>query len=314
LLGRDRMKKGLVAILLCIVVASATVAYLAFRNPSFLKVGTFYYVWYGALPSDWTPPKFADYPVSILGNYSSANATVIKQQLIWIQDLGINFVVISWWGNASDSYHQFINNNTRKVFQVAEDNTINLKFAIMVEPFNTSGTSYNYVEIYDCVYNEFVLPYSSIYYNDSRPVLCFFNDDTLTDNGNFQQDSRFKIILVGQTNYVQWEYLNLNYYVQPKRHPYTDEISVTPRFDDHRYRTPSCVVDPNLTEGVYDEEWKNAMQLWRDGKINTIMITSWNEYVERTEIEPHRDATAHIQDPYFLYKKTKDYIKQIHQH
>ena len=43
------------------------------------------------------------------------------------------------------------------------------------------------------------------------------------------------------------------------------------------------------------------------------MITSWNEYPERTEIEPHYDATACNQDPYFLYNKTKNYINQLHQ-
>jgi hypothetical protein len=73
-----------------------------------------------------------------------------------------------------------------------------------------------------------------------------------------------------------------------------------------------CVVDPNLTQGTYDREWENAIQLWRDGKIDTIMITSWNEYPERTAIEPHYDATASNRDPYCLYNQTKDYISQVH--
>jgi len=71
------------------------------------------------------------------------------------------------------------------------------------------------------------------------------------------------------------------------------------------------VVDPNLTEGVYDQEWTNATLLWNEGKSDTIMISSWNEYVERTEIEPHYDATAINQSTNFLYDKTKYYINQI---
>jgi hypothetical protein len=119
------------------------------------------------------------------------------------------------------------------------------------------------------------------------------------------------MVQVGQTDYVQWDYTDLNYYVKPARIPYTNQTSATPRFDDSHFRTPSCVVDPNLTEGVYDQEWKNAIQLAKDRKIDTVTITSWNEYVERTEIEPHHDATAYNHDPYFLYNKTKDYINQI---
>ena len=158
------------------------------------------------------------------------------------------------------------------------------------------------------------MPYSSVYYNDTtKPLICFFNDKKLTDNGTIPLDGRFNTVLVGQSPYVQWVYTDLDYYVQQSRVPYTNETSVTPRFDDSRYRTPSCVVDANLTQGIYDQEWKNAIQLWKDGKIDTIIITSWNEYVERTEIEPHYDKTANNTDPYFLYNKTKDYINQIQQ-
>jgi hypothetical protein len=313
---RERMKRWLVAVLICIVIVSAFVAYLITLPPPSKvvapKIGIFYYLWYGAPDSDnWNASKFIDYPV--LGNYSSSNATVIKQQLIWMKDAGIDFVVISWWGFYSP-YEQFIDNATKQVFEVAEDNMTNLKFAIMVEPFNKTGNSYDYSGIYDHIYDEFVVPYSSIYYNyTTMPLICFFNDENLTDNGSIPLDRRFNTVLVGQSPYVQWVYTDLDYYVQPSRVPYTNEISVTPRFDDSRYRTPSCVVDPNLTQGTYDKEWENAIKLWKDGRIDTIMITSWNEYVERTEIEPHYDGTANNTDPYFLYDKTKDYINQIQQ-
>jgi hypothetical protein len=73
------------------------------------------------------------------------------------------------------------------------------------------------------------------------------------------------------------------------------------------------VIDSDLTQGIYDREWENATRLLEARKIDTIMITSWNEYPERTAIEPHYDATAYDDDPYFLYNKTKDHISQIRQ-
>jgi hypothetical protein len=270
-------------------------------------------VWYGAPDSDnWTAPKFVDFPV--LGNYSSLNATVIEQHLVWMQKLGIDFVVISWWG-FYDDYGKFTNKAAKQVFEIAEEmankgNLGKLKFAIMVEPYNRSGSYYDYAEIYEHVYDEFVMPFSSVYYNDGKPLICFFNDQNLTDNGTILSDSdgRFNIVLVGQEPYSQWIYTDLNCYVKPIRIPYATETSVTPRYDDSRVRNPNCTIDPDLSQGVYDQEWENAIQLLKERKIDTIMITSWNEYPERTAIEPHYDATASNHDPYFLYNKTKDYI------
>jgi hypothetical protein len=240
-----------------------------------------------------------------------------------IKDAGIDFVVISWWGdNQSDPYQQFIENSTRQVFQTAEDNRISLKFAILVEAFNkTNNPSYNYSEIYNHIYDEYVLNYASIYYyyND-KPLICFFNDPDnvpgLTLNGTVQQDrtERFSVLLVGEQNYTQWTYNDLDVFDNASYVPHLDEVSVTPRYDDSRLnRNESCIVDYNLVFGVYSKEWQKAIQLWKDGKIDTIMITSWNEYKERTEIEPHYDGTAANKDPYLLYNETKDFINQIQQ-
>jgi len=302
------MRRWLVALLLCILILSAVVVYLIYLPPS-VNVGIFYYVWYDpSLEVSWERSKIIDQPV--LGFYNSSDPAVIRQHLIWMKELGIDFVVISWWG-FYDDYGKFTDNAAKQVFKIAEDNMINLKFAIMVEPFNESGSSYDYAGIYNHIYDDFVLPHSSVYYNDGKPLICFFNDEHLTGKGTIPCDGRFDTILVGQSDYVQWVYTDLNYYVKPTRNPYTTQTSVTPRYDDSRVRTPSCVVDPNLTQGIYDKEWENAIQLLKERKIDTILITSWNEYPERTAIEPHYDATAPNLDPYFLYNKTRDYINQI---
>lgn len=299
------MRRWSVVVLILILILSGVAVYiLTTIKPKPAKIGIFYYVWYGAPDSDnWNASKFVDFPV--LGNYSSSDPAVIKQQLLLMEKLGIDFVVISWWG-FYDNYGNFTNAAAKQALKVAEDNLINLKFAIMVEPFNRSGSSYDYAGIYDHIYQDFVTQFSSVYYNESKPLICFFNDQNLTDNGTFPTDERFHRVLVGQEPYVQWMYTDLN----SSHIPFTNQISVTPRYDDSRFRNPNCTVDPDLSQGIYDQEWKNAVQLWKDGKIHIILITSWNEYPERTAIEPHYDATAHNPDPYFLYNKTKDYISQ----
>ena len=65
-------------------------------------------------------------------------------------------------------------------------------------------------------------------------------------------------------------------------------------------------------EYLYDQQWQKALDCNIQNAIDLITITSWNEFPERTAIEPHHDATASNQDPYFLYNKTMNYISQLH--
>jgi hypothetical protein len=182
----------------------------------------------------------------------------------------------------------------------------------MVEPFNNYGAAYDYATIYDYIYNEFVAPFPYLYYKEEKPLICLFNNESLTPNGIIHQDPRFTTKIVGTQPYVQWIYTDLNNNTKPTENPYTHQTSVTPRYDDSRTedRDNYCIVDANLTEGIYDIEWENAINLLKEGKINTITITSWNEYPERTAIEPHLDATAENLDPWYLYLKTKTYIME----
>jgi len=301
----------ILAMLSTIIVASVTITYYSLtRRPLVAKVGIFYYSWYD-LSSEvsWDTKKIIDQP--ILGRYNSSDPAVVRQHLAWIEDLGVDFVVLSWWG-FYDDYGQFTDNSIKQLLNIAKESNSSLKFVVMVEPFNKGNVPYDYPEIYNHVYNDFVLPYSSLYYLDDEPLICFFNDPTLTESGTVPQDNRFKIILVGQENYVQWIYTDLNYYSKPIRNPYTNQISVTPRYDDsHVEGRQPCIVDDTLENGIYGKEWENAISLLKEGKIDVITITSWNEYPERTAIEPHHDATAFDTDPWFLYYKTRDYIQDI---
>jgi hypothetical protein len=64
-------------------------------------------------------------------------------------------------------------------------------------------------------------------------------------------------------------------------------------------------------EYLYAEQWSQAFNYSRQNAIDYVTITTWNEFPERTAIEPHFDATASSHDPYFLYNATKNYIAQL---
>jgi hypothetical protein len=305
------VRKWLVVVLLCAIIVGAVIAYsITAQTRPAPKVGIFYYVWYDpSLSVSWEQPKIVDTPM--LGYYNSCDPIVIRQHLQNMTELGIDFVVISWWG-FYDDYGKFTDLAAKEVFNSAKEQNSTLRFAIMVEPFNKTGSSYDYTGIYNHIHADFVIPYSSVYYNETKPLVCFFNNETLTDNGTIPLDDRFNVVFVGQQNYTQWIYTDLNSYDKPSQTS-RNQTSVTPRYDDSRFRKPSTPIDPDLSQGTYDQEWENAIRLWKEGKINTIMITSWNEYPESTAIEPHKDATSYNHDPNFLFNKTWTYINQVHQ-
>ena len=89
-------------------------------------------------------------------------------------------------------------------------------------------------------------------------------------------------------------------------------VALAPRFDDEHFR-PGGVppYDPNPTRGWYERQWRWVLE--HRSKIKIIAIYSWNEFHERSAIEPHNDATAHT-GPYHLYNLTKHYIQELRQH
>jgi hypothetical protein len=282
------------------------------------QVGVFYYVWYDPAESvSWEYPKICDKP--ILGYYNSCDSMVIQQHLTWMSDLRINFAIISWWGfyNQTD-WSSFINNATYQVFKTARENITNVKLCIMVEPFNsppynkTDNPTYDYTGIYDYINRTFVQPYPTNYYKyEEKPLVCFFNDQYLTPNPNVIRNGDFTVKIVGGDTYADWIYLDLIKDLVSEPTVRNRQVSVTPRFDDSRFRSPQHTNDTDLTEGVYDKGWQRAISLTRSNAIDVVTICSWNEYPERTAIEPHWDADAYDHNPYFLYNKTKQYIFEL---
>jgi hypothetical protein len=209
------MNRRVAAILLIVIVVALGIVYyfvfLTDHEMTDVDVGVFYYVWYdegyGNLHwSDRMEWAVVDEPV--LGYYNSCDSETIKQHFTWFEELEIDFVIVSWWGFYNQTEEvSFINRAAHQVFQVADENTFNVKLAILVEPFNETENGYSFPQIYDYVYENFVSKYPNLYYNyTTKPLICFFNNPYLTNvyNGDIPTDGRFNDVVVGHQPFVDW--------------------------------------------------------------------------------------------------------------
>ena len=277
-------------------------------NPS---IGIYYYPWY---IGDWgiNHENCSDAPY--LGDYNSANLSVIVQHLNWLRKLGVDFIIFSWWGKDSPS-----DSNTKLVLNQIEKNYSDIQFFIMVESFDTdwleaydnSSKTYNFNLIYDYIHNNYISKFSlNIFSLDGKPVIGFYDGpDRIFTKNTVPSDDRFSIRLIGCNPEDDWEYEVPNPYLSNQPVCRDGEISVCPRYDSNETEWHE---DVDYTEGLYDAQWSRAMSEVKQGNVKIITIISWNEFSERTQIEPTFDVTsAFKEDPFYLFDKTQTYIENV---
>ena len=310
------LKLSFFPLFFCVLVFAMLIGQtFAFTNKD-VKVGIYVYTWYN--PDDstsWEYPKIVDKPV--LNYYNSCDPTVIATQIRQIEDLGIDFVMLNWLG--IDGFSDTV---VGQWYEVAKTNATRLKLSIMVEPYNETTDGYNYTEIYERAYSLYdnYKGHSLLYedYLGVRPVIFFYNGAYLTGDIELTlpKDDRFQVMTVGHRKYVDFWYDDIRNYI-PEHTPQGSYISVLPRFDDFwqwklGLRDHVDVIDRYLTEGLYESQWKRAVNYADKNMVRWIGIATWNEYPERTAIEPHYDNTAYNTDPYYLYNLTKTWIEHLH--
>jgi len=221
------------------------------------------------------------------GFYSSQNISVIRQHLAWFRELGIDFLIFSWWGSYS-----YEDNSTKIFFDTAKRGNFSIRIAVVVEAYDWNGM-YNYTAMYEYINKTYVSPYPDIYMEvDGSPLVCFYNDSNMTGT-QAQRDviystSNFTPRIVGHSSYVDW-YFNVPCSTDNAtavRLGRDGMICIEPRYDDQYLgRDKNSTCDSDLTEGLYDKEWNET--LTRQDKVNYIAIYSWNEYHERSQIGPN---------------------------
>jgi prefoldin subunit 5 len=260
------------------------------------KVGLFYYVWYeGGLGNGhwnsslgWT---VVDTP--LLGFYNSSDPSVIRQHLKWFEELGVDFLIVSWWGSSTLQGYEFADTTTRLVFDLINETNSPIKITLMIEDFNQSGT-YDFTAIYDYIYDNYATRYGNEFFDlNNKPLVCWWNSDMTSTSESRQRignDSRFAARIIGHHDYVDW-YAWRPCSVDDEGYPITlPKLSkdgftcIEPRYDDSHIDR-SSTFDDDYSEGVYDRQWTWVLK--QGSNLSIIAIYSWNEYHERSQIEPH---------------------------
>ncbi len=308
-----------------LLMAAAAATILALTTPLLVShvesepvVAAYFYVWYGE-GRHWDSTVI-DIPG--LGYYSSESNATIEAQLRLIRDAGIDVLFISWWGPGP--YEDRV---AKKVFSHLKE--FGLKAAILLEPYlgnypNAYGKEW-WSEALAYVKRNFIDAYPDTYfYLDGKPLVLAFNPigECYNPSSDFP-DYAIKIVGndVGNGGYRDWDlwpdYLapwvtSKNIELRLRRDGY---VAIAPRFDDRifcqhggRENCGERLIDPNLELGAYRQQWEWILRN-RD-KVKIVAIYSWNEYHERSMIEPHHDATADV-EPSYLYNITKEFIARI---
>lgn len=245
---------------------------------------------------------------------------------------GLSYAVVSWWGNASSGRNGAVNNATLDLFKFLKGNDSNFKIAIMEDAYSDSLSNASYVRDFNYIYDNFVKPYGNWYFDwQGRPLLLFFSPLVPTYN-----DSRFTVRTIGNFNcrpadscpepdWIWWTAptqfyqgesgTNVNY-TNDLGNPVISsdgEVDVVPRIDSCSYhlgdpqaRGGCLKFDSNLTLGLYQYEWNYVIQ--NRSQVKLVLIYSWNEYYERSEIEPHYEPSGTIPP---LANETKCYVDQL---
>jgi hypothetical protein len=305
------------------------------------KVGVLYYPWYqeGNGTGHWSNStwwKVVDEPS--FGYYGSLNATVINRQLGAMHAAGIDFILLSWWGNSTWCT---LNEDTacHYVFDAIKQNHTDMQAFLMVDDIFANSTnvhSSDYSDIYNYINESYLVPYQDNYFKlNGKPVLGWWACADMTDNLTRRRDwvfnstwtQTFEVRTIGQHHdYV--ESFDKNWYGWTPSTSTPDERSLTfgqsdgfifiePRYDDtHKYlwnttNNGTTFFNQNLTGG-YELQWQAVLNgQASNNDVNIVCIYSWNSYDERSAIEPEIDFTVPNLDPWYLLNMTRRYIMAL---
>ena len=292
-------------------------------SPVASQLGTFYYPWYGGKdngyeswseddhspPESWRsnylpdidPMKFD--PTNEL--YDSGDPAVIKKQLGWMKEAGIQFGVASWFGpeSGSDDYMRTIFST---VMPASDNPHPDMKWAMLYEDEGGSGNPSVDTIVGDLNYIQQTYV-SKPYYlkTDGKPVIFVYNSDATTDEEALDDLARWKEARAKTGFYVVM--LDSPVHVSPL------DAGANPADVDSWYRyvpgkyfdqlgSYSASVsagywkyddDPELAEGRDPVQFETAVQQLKVANVPLKLITTWNEYPEGSGVEP---ATEIIQD------------------
>lgn len=248
-----------------------------------------------------------------IGYYVSDANSTFRWQIQQMELAGLSFAVVSWWGDASSGRDGAVNNATLDLFKFLKADNSGFRIVVMVDAYTQNLSQTSSASDYNYVYRTFVSPFSSWYFEwQGKPLLLFFSPLTPS-----YDDSRFTVRTIGNFNsrpvdhhrpdWIWWTAPSQYYegqgggdvnYSNDEGVPSISrdgELTIIPRIDSYHYYQGDSQnrsylrFDSNLT-GLYMYEWDFAIQ--HKSQIGLVLVYSWNEYYERSVIEPHLEPTG----------------------
>ena len=304
----------------------------------YTPVGAVLYLWYGfssnhtgglgspGWNSSSCPGGGAVVDKPNLGYYVSDSNQTFETQIAEMQSAGISFAIVSWWGPFAQGEGGAINKATQDLFSYLKSTNSAFKVAIMVDAFpgmcSPSLPDLQMPQVYSYVQDRFVAPYSQWYFDwEGKPLILFFNPLQPGTNSNFTVRT-----IGNRPNQVDWTWwdapsayfgdqagnVNATNDEGPPVISADGEVTLVTRIDsyfDRGFQGGSYLrFDANLSEGLYQEQWNHV--LGHRTSIHLIIIYSFNEYHERTAIEPHIDENRTLA-PNYLLNMTAGYISML---
>ncbi len=268
----------------------------------------FYYPWYGDTGNKWlaNDSQIVTHK-PLLRFYSSSDVNILRQHIDMAKQAGIDGFIVSWWGINSLS-----DINLKKMIPICE--SLGFKFTLYLERTKSKEDLSKSLSYIDTVYTR-----SSSYIKlDDSPVLFIFARvlEQLPLDSITAVKSKFSLInyVFAKSNLQDFEgfheYLPIDYDLWTIRRRYliasqmaNNEnklmaATVMPGYDDRRFRKPGTYISRQNGE-YYEKVWEAALAC----KPDWILITSFNEWYEGTEIEPS------LEDGYYYIKITGQYSK-----
>jgi len=275
------------------------------RNPLVLA---FYYNWFDE--NTWTPEKVSDFPTTL---YNSRDRETVVRHIAQAQEVGIDAFVVGWYGPQTEGNQT--EPNLALMLEVADSTDLQ----VSVEFGPDSPFIYSQQDVVDAL--RYVLQvhaqHPSFLRVEGRPVIFFWRLDSIPlapgqtplkawqavrDQVDPDHESiwiaegveiAYQQVFDGHHLYSiawsqdvhatlsDWGYRMRRYNAQHE----TDKLwvaTVMPGYDDLKTGRVNAFVREREDGQFYWDTWQAAM----DSGADWVVITSWNEWVEGSQIEP----------------------------
>ncbi len=295
------------------------------------QVLAFYYPWYSHNSQNsrhWkdvnskqqTIRSSHEYP--LLGPYNSLSQTVIDQHFQWAQEAGIHGFIVSWWG---------INSFEDKVVPklIISANKYQMSLSIYYEKISEPVSEKNVIKDICYVYHQYIRNNSTWLTINGHPSLFIYQRplkqlhsqephlwQNLLKKINHHLGCQLHMSIDGLKSQYLSSFDSIHTYnilskpIQKKVSTKKETLSVVrnqyqywkhqcqrvqkpvimtimPGYNDTSVRTPG---DKLHYQNLYEDLWKMSLSFQPD----IILITSWNEWHENTQIEPSLQRQDHL--------------------